>query len=135
MTFSLLRLRNSESGATLVETALVIPIFLVLMFGVIDLGRYFWAQHSVTYAANEAARMAVLADVTDSEVEDVATFHMRNWQQPHTTQVTETPAAAGAPATVTVTVSMPFSFILLPEWTGRFAVRTISHTVTMRSEK
>lgn len=47
-----------QRGQALVEFALVLPIFLLIMFGLIDMGRAIYANHTVTQAAREAARLA-----------------------------------------------------------------------------
>lgn len=44
------------SGQTLVEFALVVPVFLVMLFGLIDIGRYVYLASTVSQAAREAAR-------------------------------------------------------------------------------
>ena len=49
-------------GQALVETALVIPMLLVLAFGVVGVGRVTQAQLAVSAAAREAARAGALAD-------------------------------------------------------------------------
>lgn len=45
--------RNAQA---LTEFALVVPIFLLLLFGVIDLGRYVYTANSLNNGAREAAR-------------------------------------------------------------------------------
>jgi hypothetical protein len=57
--------RQRASGATVLEFALVFPVFLLLFAGTLELGRYFLTQHSLRTAAAEAAR-AALADSTIS---------------------------------------------------------------------
>jgi len=47
---------SSERGAAAVELALVLPILVTLVFGIIQFGRGYNAQISVTSAAREAAR-------------------------------------------------------------------------------
>jgi len=47
-------------GQALVEFALVIPLFLALVFGIIDLGRGVWAADTAAHAASEAARFAIV---------------------------------------------------------------------------
>ena len=55
------RLRlGGSSGQGLSEFALVIPIFLFLVLAILDLGRVVWANNSVTNAAREAARWAIV---------------------------------------------------------------------------
>jgi hypothetical protein len=49
---------DRSGGQGLVEFALVLPIFLLLVFGVLDLGRVIWAQDDLANAAREAARYA-----------------------------------------------------------------------------
>ena len=51
---------RSRAGQALVEFALVLPIFLVAIFGLIDVGRLVY-QHSVlSQAAREGARLAAV---------------------------------------------------------------------------
>jgi Flp pilus assembly protein TadG len=49
-----------EAGAVAVEFALVLPILLLVVFGIIDFGRMLNAQISLTQAAREGARWAAL---------------------------------------------------------------------------
>jgi Flp pilus assembly protein TadG len=48
--------RRSGRGQALVEFALVIPIFLLLIFGLVDLGRAVFANNSLAEAARDGAR-------------------------------------------------------------------------------
>ena len=52
--------RNSDRGAAAVEFALVLPILLLLVCGIIDFGRAYNAQITLTHAAREAARVWAL---------------------------------------------------------------------------
>ena len=54
--------RAAQSGQALIETALVIPLLLILAFGVVGVGRVAQARLSVSAVAREAARAAALAD-------------------------------------------------------------------------
>jgi Flp pilus assembly protein TadG len=47
-----------ERGVTLVEQALILPVLLALMFGVIDMSRALYTYHYVSYIAREATRWA-----------------------------------------------------------------------------
>ena len=47
-------------GQALVEFALVIPIFLLVMIALFDLGRAVFAYNTLTNAAREGARMAIV---------------------------------------------------------------------------
>lgn len=47
-------------GQALVEFAVVIPVFLLLMVSIFDLGRAVFAYNTLTNAAREGARMAIV---------------------------------------------------------------------------
>jgi Flp pilus assembly protein TadG len=51
---------EKEKGAVAVEFALVLPIFLVLVFGIFEFGRAFNIQVSLSEAARESARYAAV---------------------------------------------------------------------------
>ena len=57
-------------GATAVEFALVAPIFLMFVLGIIDLGRLFFVKNLMQYATEQTARYAMVnptATVADLE--------------------------------------------------------------------
>jgi hypothetical protein len=56
------QLPQSETGNALVETALVLPVLLLLAVGMVGVGRLTHAQLGVAAVAREAARAAALAD-------------------------------------------------------------------------
>ncbi len=55
------RRRDSEAGGqTLVEFALVLPIFLLVVFGLLDVGRLVFTNAALSQAAREGARLAAV---------------------------------------------------------------------------
>lgn len=50
--------RGRGDGQALTEVALVAPLFFLMLFGMIDLGRVIWANDVVANAAREGARYA-----------------------------------------------------------------------------
>lgn len=52
---------TAHGGQSLVEFALVLPIFLLLLFGLIDIGRYVYTANAVNQAAREGARLGSVA--------------------------------------------------------------------------
>lgn len=63
--------RGSESGSVAVEFAILGPIFLVMVMGVMIWGQYFWISHAVQQLANDSAR-AALAGLDATERESLA---------------------------------------------------------------
>lgn len=52
--------RRGERGATAVEFALVAPVFLLFVLGIIDLGRLFYIKNIMQYAVEQTARYAMV---------------------------------------------------------------------------
>jgi Flp pilus assembly protein TadG len=59
MTMTRRTLRRGK-GSTIVEFALVLPLLLLLIFGVMDFGFYFFVQHSLQFATREGVRLALV---------------------------------------------------------------------------
>jgi Flp pilus assembly protein TadG len=53
--------RGRSRGQALVEFAVIIPVFLLLLFGLLDFGRVIYAQNTITQDAREAARAGLVA--------------------------------------------------------------------------
>ena len=62
---------NRRRGQTLVEFALILPIFLLMMLGILDLGRAVYAYHTINNAAREAVRVAIV-DQNTTVIQDEA---------------------------------------------------------------
>jgi TadE-like protein len=56
-------LYRDQCGATAAEFALVLPIFLLFLLGLIDVGRYAWAINEAEKATQIGARWAVVTDM------------------------------------------------------------------------
>lgn len=56
----LLRRARNKKGTTIVEFALVLPLFLLLILGIFDFGRYFFVDHTLQYATREGMRLALV---------------------------------------------------------------------------
>lgn len=134
--------RRRERGAAMVEFAILLPLLLLVLFGLIDMGRMFLTQAMVTNGAREGARMAALRLPTA----DVAT--RANASMPGLDAVsggthavisgTACPAAPTATQATTVTVTVTgFSWVALGAISGLFpgggiAPPTPTATASMR---
>lgn len=59
---------HSERGAIAAEFALILPILLMLVFGMVQLGLTYQRQEAVHAAAREGARVASLPTTTDADM-------------------------------------------------------------------
>lgn len=55
-------------GAATVEFALVLPLFLLLLSGMIEFGQAFRVQHSLSTAARSGARSAIVSGVNNTTI-------------------------------------------------------------------
>ncbi|WP_144123338.1 TadE/TadG family type IV pilus assembly protein [Catellatospora sichuanensis] len=62
-----------DRGAAAVEMALILPILLLLVFGIIDFGRMLNTQIKLTEAAREGARAATILNTHSGATSRVAT--------------------------------------------------------------
>ena len=51
---------REESAQALVEFALTLPIFLLLVTGIFDVGRAVWQENTLAYASREGTRYAIV---------------------------------------------------------------------------
>jgi|tagenome__1003787_1003787.scaffolds.fasta_scaffold20532682_2 Flp pilus assembly protein TadG len=65
MSMTRFRRRRDEGGAAAVEFALLAPIVLLLVFGIIQYGLYFWADQGGSDAGRDAARLSAVGKPTD----------------------------------------------------------------------
>ena len=92
MSRRMVRKARRDRGAAAVEFALLLPVLLLLVFGIIDFGRALNAQITLTQAAREGARLAALGQSNVVSGTQAAATGL----SPVTVTVTSCPANAGA---------------------------------------
>lgn len=141
MTF---RASKGERGSQLIEFALVFPMLLLVMLGIIDFGFLFQRYEVLTNAAREGARVAVLPGYSTTDVQTRVSQYLVAGGL--TTTITP-PAVSAATSSIggscmtltTVTVIYPHTFLFLGPIVGLmggsgFTSKTLQATATMRNE-
>jgi Flp pilus assembly protein TadG len=101
---------KDDSGAAMVEFALILPILAMLLMGIIEFGRAYNMQITLQAAAREGARQAALGR-EPAVIED----KVRNAAQPHTLgpgaiDLSEASCPDSGAADAVVEVTKPFTF-------------------------
>jgi Flp pilus assembly protein TadG len=125
----------------MVETAIVIPILLVLMVGIFEVGRAYETWQVLTNAAREGARMSVTPSSVEATTTALIRKYMADGQLPKSAiaavvvdkaasiNVNGTSVSASA-----VTVDYPFEFIMLQPVVRLVAPgATVGGPLTMRA--
>jgi Flp pilus assembly protein TadG len=101
--------RTKRRGSAIVEFAVIAPLFVLLIFAMIEFGRMIMVKQILTNAAREGARLAVVSGTTDQNVLDKVSTYMTNAGIGSTTQ-TVSPSLTSAETgdSITVTVSVPY---------------------------
>ena len=112
--------RAGERGAVLVETAMTLPLVLLVTIGAVEFGRAYQTWQVLTNAAREGARAAVLPGVTDQTVKDRVKSYMTAGQLTAASTATITvtrnnplPIGSTSATASNVVVSYPFKFMVL----------------------
>ena len=127
--------RGDRQGVAAVEFAMVLPVFMLLVFGIVEVGRMLMVQQTLVNASREGARRAVLENSTsDSVIETVSACLDGVIDVPvDSISVSPDPAAVRNNQQITVRVAVPFSDV---SWLPPFIYKgDLQASTTMRSEK
>ena len=112
------RLHN-ERGTALLETALTLPLILLVSVSIFEFGRAYQMEQVLTNAAREGARVAVLPGTSNADVQSRVVAYLKSGQVPNASTASVivtaqnisigTDTASGSK----VTVNYPFSFMVL----------------------
>jgi Flp pilus assembly protein TadG len=128
--------RRNRRAAAAVEFAIVAPVFLLMVFGMIEYGRMVMVYQVLTNASREGARAAVLDGATTSSVQTAVQSYMTAAMISGAT-VTVAPnppsnAEYGDPVTVTVSIDFnQVSWLPSPMYLGG---KSLSSATVMRRE-
>ena len=116
-----------EEGSALVEFALILPLLVLLLFGVIEFGLLLYNQQVITNASREGARYGIVARVPERRsvaeitqvVNDYCASNMITFGS-GTPSTTANPHSLTATFgdDLTVTVSFQYDFLVLPGFIG-----------------
>src|SRR5688572_19560794 len=111
--------RDTDRGAAMVEFALVLPVLVLLLFGIIEFTRAYNAKTTMTHAAREGARTLALRG-TVAEATDRVRATAPSLNQSNLT-ITTVPASGvctpGQTVTVVVSYQMQYSIPMFRDGT------------------
>jgi len=132
-----IRYGHKQDGATLVEFAIILPVFLLLIFGIIEFGLLLYNKGIITHAAREGARVGIVynfgtnPDVNNripvSEIEAKVNNYIQgnlisfSSAVPGINVSNICPNQASSGQELTVGVTYKYSFLVLPNFIAALA--------------
>jgi Flp pilus assembly protein TadG len=68
------RISRNEDGSTAVEFAFTAPIFMALLFGIVECALVLWTQFGLQYGVEAAARCATVDSTTCGTASQIASY-------------------------------------------------------------
>lgn len=130
---------RGEDGAMTVEFALLLPILVMLIAGILEFGLTLYLQEVITNASREAARAGIVIGdprPTAEEVMNVALTYLTNFGVScEISCVSVTGAQGNSGDDLTVRVDLPYHFMMLPSFIDGFVGEiTLRAATTMKQE-
>jgi Flp pilus assembly protein TadG len=138
---------SSQKGASAVEFALILPLLMVITFGIIEFGVFLYDQQVLTNASREGARAGIVAssprvqstgaNSIDSVVQYYCASHLVTFGTTNvpTTTVTGYSPTATFGTDLKVQVNYSYSFLVIPNFIPGFAkLRNMQAITVMRYE-
>jgi len=139
--------RTRTRGAAAVEFTLLLPLLIMILFGIIEMSVMLYDQAMLTNAAREGARYGILFNVdsdgayspmTDGQIQTVVNqylaTHLVSFGEGASATTTVT-RGGGSGTPLTVRVQYPYNFLVLPNFASSLAGDiTLSAETVMRME-
>ena len=127
--------RINEKGTGLVEFAIILPVLLMLVFGIIEFGLLLFNRQIITNASREGARAGIVQSpkLTGPEIQTIVDNYCTNrlvtFGTPVNPVTTVTGAGGGFSSDLTVQVQYTYTFLVLPNFMsgllGNISVQTV----------
>lgn len=128
---------TSESGASAVEFALLLPLLMMLVFGIVEFGFALYRQAVLTNASREGARVGIVQAIPPITTAQINAA-IDNYLTPagiNPANVSRSIIAGGATGSpVRVTLTLPYQFVVLPGLTSVAQQINLTAWTEMRHE-
>ena len=110
---------KKQEGASLVEFSVLAPLFVVLLFGLVEFGLSIYNKGVLTNASREGARFGVVYTTprkTTTEIKTKVRDYLTKSGFTDTATINVTGAGGSSGSSLTVTVTYPYNFQVLPHF-------------------
>jgi Flp pilus assembly protein TadG len=121
---------QTEKGSSIVEFALVLPLLIALVFGIVEFSIALYDKAMITNASREGARAGIVyrsdpstgqwSPLTQGEITTIVNNYLSNYLitfgASTTATVQVTPSGVSPGGQLTVQVTYPYTFLVLPNF-------------------
>ncbi len=102
--------RRRDSGIAAVEFALILPVLMTMLFGIIQMASVFFTHSNMTTVARDTARRLAVGEFTVAQAEAAATANLIDWASGAATATARVPdPAVSADTDVQVQITVPIA--------------------------
>jgi Flp pilus assembly protein TadG len=128
-----------EDGAAAVEFALLLPLLMMILFGIIEFGFVLYDQEVITNASREGARFGIVIGdprPATGQIQNVVDTYLTNAGLDSGNATVSVAGAQGASGTdLTVSVAYPYNFLVLPNFAASLgSILNLGATTVMKLE-
>ena len=128
---------RSESGASAVEFALLLPVLMMILFGIIEFGLALYQQAVLTNASREGARLGIvqaMPAITTGQINATIDNYLTaaSINPSKVSRAIVTGGVTGTP--VRVTLTLPYNYVVLPGLTSIAPTVNLKAVTEMRHE-
>jgi len=105
--------KAGESGQSLVELSLILPVFLLLLAGLVEVGDSLNSYLTVIDASRDAARLGSRGQATDTDIRNLVGKDMERLRDPFTPAAGVTVNRTPMPGDTTVKVTVCYDHALI----------------------
>lgn len=126
---------RNKKGQSLVETALVLPVLLLILTGIFDFGLLFNSYLMVSNASREGARSAAVGS-DNTEINNAVKAVVKNLDSTRLTIIITPDLATGRTAGVAITVTVKYKYKMVTPIIAALAPNplNLASSTTMRCE-
>jgi Flp pilus assembly protein TadG len=128
----------NERGASAVEFALLLPLLMMILFGIIEFGMALYRQAILTNASREGARLGIVQSVptiTSGQINTrIDAYLTAAGIAPGSVTRAISPIVSVTGTPVTVTLTLPYTFVVLPGLTSITPTINLTASTVMSHE-
>jgi len=128
----------NERGASAVEFALLLPLLMMILFGIIEFGMALYRQAILTNASREGARLGIVQSVpaiTSAQINTrIDAYLTAAGISPGSVTRAISPIVPVTGTPVTVTLTLPYTYVVLPGLTSITPTINLRATTAMSHE-